>query len=184
MERSEERPEIAMVSRIRVEVRGETMQAAERAAIEALDHARMAGILEGYVPTLGEYTDHHFNMPGMTAKPDDQPEPWRELGLPYYGRLSFTFAPMAVYGGLKQYGHRVEMADGNSPAEDGFGHIVLLRQRPVTRENTWEVSPLRDAADETGEAILIDIRSIKEAREGTPCGAGRRRPAGASCGAR
>ena len=93
------RPQIAMVSRIRVEVRGESMEAAESVAFSALDHARMAGILEGYVPTLGEYTDHHFGRPNILRKMEDGPEVWSELGLSYSGRLSFTFEPMSVLAG-------------------------------------------------------------------------------------
>lgn len=163
MERSQH-PPIAMVSRLRVEVRGETMEACEAVAFQALDHARMAGVMEGYVPTMGEYTDHFFHQPQVVRKPGEPAQPWDELGLPYAGRLAFVFEPMAAYGGLKQFGYRVEVDDDPNlpPMMNEDGYIVLSRQRPVTREHTWEVSPLRESADESGESIIDDIRTIHD----------------------
>lgn len=162
-----ERPEIAMVSRIRVEVRGETMEAAEKVAFAALGHARMAGLLEGYVPQIGSYTDHFFNRPNVTVDRGEVPEAWSELGLPYYGRLSFLFEPEASVGGLKQIGFDVAQVAGPDhplplPPVSEHGYIVLERQRPVAREYMWERGPLGDHQGETGESILEDIRSIRE----------------------
>lgn len=161
------RPEIAMVSRIRVEVRGESLKAAEEVAFQLLDHARLAGVLEGFVPTSGAYADPHFSRPGLTARFGEVPEAWNELGLPYYGRLSFVFDPMSGYGGLRQHGYTVIRARSDGPyvpGETPHGFIVLNRQRPVQREHVWEVSALRDSPGETGESILADIRTIKDAR--------------------
>lgn len=166
------RPEIAMVSRIRVEVRGESMAAAERVAFQMLDHARLAAVLEGYAPTESEYTDHYFNRPNVTRKFEDGPEDWSEIGLPYYGRVSILFTPMSAYGGLVQYGYQVEpSADGMPTAmplpDTSHGQIVLERQRPVSREHSWEVSAMGDSADETGESILDDVRSIRDVKNVT-----------------
>lgn len=159
-----QRPEIAMVSRLRVEVRGESMQAAEAVAFMALDHARLAGVLEGFASDTGSYGDHHFNRPEVTRKYGDGPEPWTELGLPYYGRLSFVFEPQSAWGGLRQVGFQVEREEDGPryPGDEDHGYIVLPRRLPVTREHQWEVSPLRDTANETGESILADIRSIHD----------------------
>lgn len=159
------RPEIGMVARLRVEVRGESMQAAEAIAFMALDHARLAGVLEGFVPMSGSYSDHFFNRPEVTHKYDGSPpEPWGELGLPYYGRLSFVFEPESVYGGLKQFGYKVEReADAvQHPGVTDHGFIVLERKLPVTREHQWEGVTSLLVADETGEAIIDDIRSIRD----------------------
>jgi hypothetical protein len=156
--------DLAMVSRIRVEVRGGSMEAAEKVAFLVLEHARQAGYLEGVVPDGGEWSDHFFNAPNMTRKSGEGPEPWTELGMLYAGRLAFTFQPMVASGGLRQYGYTVEPGGEHAPipphGEHGF--IVLDRQRPVTRENSWDGLPPWQPPDgtvaETGEDVLDDIR--------------------------
>lgn len=155
--------DLAMVSRIRVEVRGGSMEAAEKVAFMLLDHARMAGYLEGVVGSSSEYTDHFFNRPAVTKKFDGgPPEPWGELGLPYAGRLSVAFEPGVVSGGIRQFGKLVferELAepgeaeegeggykrfdgDTGSLAEITAGSMVLIRERPVTRES--ELRPVEE----------------------------------------
>jgi hypothetical protein len=164
MEHGDVRPEIAMVSRIRVEVRGESMKAAEEVAFAALDQARLAGVFEGFAPTGGEYSDHFFNRPEVTRKYGDPAEPWGELGLPYYGRLSFVFEPQSVWGGLAQSGYHVEREPDAvmHPNVTDNGFIVLERKIPVTRDNSWEGVTSILHAEETGEAIIDDIRTIRD----------------------
>jgi hypothetical protein len=150
-----ETSDLAMVSRIRVEVRGGSMEAAEKVAFLALTHAKMAGFLEGIVPESGAYTDHFFNYPQMTGKPTDPPDPWSELGLRYAGRLTFSFEPMVVRGGLKLYGYKVIRDDRQGPedrwpsdnGEDVTEQVIVLpRAYEVTREHSWEGTPSYERA--------------------------------------
>lgn len=167
-----ETTDLAMVSRIRVEVRGGSMEAAERAAFLLLDHARMAGFMEGVVPESGEYTDHFFNYPQVTGKPADAPDPWTELGMRYAGRLSFTFEPMVAFGGIKEFGYRIYADESELPEERrSAGHgeevtpqvMVLQRQRLVTREHTWEGTsnqPSEVSEEATTDEVLDNIRRL------------------------
>lgn len=180
---------VGMVSRIRVETRGGSMEAAERVAFLILDHARMAGLLEGVVPESGEYTDHFFNRPIVTRKFGEGPEPWTELGLHYAGRLTFAFEPMVAQGGIKQFGHivlnRRQAEPFDDSAEGGWERvteddlpkleevtesvIVLQRQNEVTREHTWEGLSRAITVPSLGEAsaedVLDNIRRLSNVNE-------------------
>lgn len=155
--------DLAAVSRIRVEVRGGSMEAAEKAAFAILTHAQMAGYLEGLCPQGGNYTDHHFDRPIVKRTMGDGPEVWTELGLPYAGRLTFTYEPEVVRGGLQQYGFKVEQVEPFAPTE-GNGFIVLDRLVPVTREHSWDGRPpwRPPFGVETAESVIEDIRSITD----------------------
>lgn len=105
----------AMVSRIRVDVRGGTLKAAERAAFVMLEHARVAGLLEGIVPSGGEWADNYFANADMKRKPGDAPDPWSDLGLNYEGRIAFAFEPQLMIGGQTQFGFEVIEIDDYTP---------------------------------------------------------------------
>lgn len=168
---------IAMVSRIRVEVRGSSMESAEEVAALFLDHARMAGYIEGITPQEGAFTDHHFHYPQMTGKPGDPLDPWSELGLRYAGRMAFTFEPASQVGGIQQHGFEVvEIEDftphglyGASGSETEpvrtdvtESVFVLHRCRAVTRFNERSdliVEP--DLSEASAEEILDNIGRLK-----------------------
>lgn len=166
--------DLAMVSRIRVEVRGGSMEAAERVATLLLDHARMAGVMEGVVPTTGEWSDHFFHYPQFTGKPGDGPDAWTELGLRYFGRVAFTFEPQLVRGGLPTFEFEVtELGDFRPHGREGFPGseteliredatqkvIVLRRVNPIAREYDGDaLVGLGEAA--TTEEILDNIRRL------------------------
>lgn len=179
-----ETSDLAMVSRIRVEVRGGSMEAAERVALLVLGHAQMASYLEGVSPQTGDYTDHHFEYPQMTRKMGAPPDPWSELGMHYFGRVAFTFEPAVQDGGVKQFSYvtlRQQIAEpvsgggvggvgGWVPVDltDPEGLVglevvtdktfVLDRVRPVTRDSTRDLyhSDLRPELTE-GEATAEEI---------------------------
>lgn len=166
--------DLAMVSKIRVEVRGGSMKAAERVASLFLDHARLVGLFEGIVPQSSRYTDHFFNYPQMIGKPSDPPDPWSELGMRYYGRMALSCDPEVAFGGLKQFGYEVTQVDDFAPyglaghpgsesepvrTEVAEKVIVLNRVNEVTRESilSLEETPPEEA---DAEAILDNIRRL------------------------
>jgi hypothetical protein len=157
--------DLAMVSRIRVEVRGGSMEAAERAAFLLFEHAKMAGYLEGICPQSGEWTDHHFDRPEMRAKIGDAPEAWGELGLPYAGRLTFTFEPEVTGGGLKQFGYTVLGVDRDATTIEGPNADPVVDQvaqgtlvRPAGRDVTREVMVLHRSQPVTrGSVTELDL---------------------------
>lgn len=147
--------DLAMVSRIRVEVRGGSMEAAERVAFLLLGQVQMVGWLEGVTPQSGEYTDHHFHRPNMTMKFTDPPEPWSELGLPYAGRLVFTFEPSVMSGGIPQSGFEVTQIEDYRPhglhghegsdkellRSDVSKHVIVLDRKNKVVDQDEPVTP-------------------------------------------
>jgi hypothetical protein len=131
-----------MISEIRVKARAASMEEAEREIGILLDHARMAGFLEGFVPQSSREKDddNHFSI---VRRGDG----WNRLGLMYEGRVVLAFEPERIVGGgLAQYGFDVipkpvgpdEVAV--FPPHEGQGFMVLDRKVPVTREHSWEGS--------------------------------------------
>jgi hypothetical protein len=139
-----------MISRIRVEARAASMEQARREIQIVLDHARMAGWLEGVVPSSSSVTDDHY---GEVYKSDRWSGYTDASGadLRFEGRMAVSFDPEVTDGGLKQYTYEVqrhELAhhDGKTGervvdptswdvTNDVF---VLERMNPITREHVWE----------------------------------------------
>lgn len=172
--------DLAMVSRIRVEVRGGSMEAAERTAHAVLAHAQMAGFMDGLMPQSGEYSDHHFHRPEVTKKYTEgeySPDPWGELGLPYAGRIAFTFHPAVQAAGIPDRSFEVvEVRDFRPHGLEGHPGseteliredvteqvIVLKRTRPVGEFDTGAlgltIGPEPEIA--TTDEILDNIRRL------------------------
>jgi hypothetical protein len=168
-----------MISRVRVEARAASMDDASREIDVLLGHLRMAGVLEGIVPQVSSVTDEHF---GAVLGKEDA---WHMLGLRNEGRVVVSFEPERADGGLKQFGFEVrEKIDiptmapiasstglhftmsASAPMvpewRDVDDAIVLLRQFPVWRDNSWDRVVRAGEAQEDAEAILSDIRTIKD----------------------
>lgn len=135
-----------MISKITVTARAASMEEAEREIEVLMAHARMAGYLEGIVPQSVRGTDEHF---GQAPGAERHPEAWRELGLPYEGRKSYSFEAELVRGGLKEYGFTVlqhpegEQFTNDPPSltdgEDITDRVIVLnRHYPATRDTTLE----------------------------------------------
>lgn len=128
-----------MISSIKVTARSTSMEEAEREIEMFVNHARMAGYLEGIAPQSSRWTDNHFErVQGSDG--------WRELGMEFLGRATITFDPDGPYdGGLREYGYRVVVDESDAGVPLGLRsggdgeevtatRIVLERQRPVTRD--------------------------------------------------
>lgn len=172
-----------MVSRIRVDTRAASMEEAEREAIMVLDHARLAGFMEGVMPQSGRWADNHFENVSFGRTAQDDPEPWTELGLRYAGRVAFVFDPELVSGGgLVQYGVTVLEGEPGVPS-NGHGFFALARVNPATREHQWEGSSNFlghynvEPVPESAEVILDHIRAMPHVRtlEVVPSGEDRSR---------
>lgn len=159
-----------MISEIRVKARAASMEEAEREIEILLDHARMAGFLEGIVPSSSSVADDHY---GEVRQRDR----WIDLDpeLRYEGRVVLGFDPERVFGGgLKQFGYVVTPEPVKAGDIEAFpphadcGHMVLARQQPVTREHTWEGSSAfgYTAAnwDENGQRLATFNRPRHETR--------------------
>jgi hypothetical protein len=144
------------------------MAEAEREIQIVLDHARMAGFLEGVVPGSSVVTDHHFGSADVRRGIEAGPDPWSELGLTFDGRVVVSFEPELVVGGLKLWSHKV-MVDYSdqitNPLERPGDHgadvteksIVLQRVNEVTREHSWENSSAFPPGPTAIEDIVRDI---------------------------
>lgn len=182
-----ETTDLAMVSRIRVEVRGGSMEAAERVAFLMFEHAQQAGYIEGITPQRGEWTDHFFNYPQMTSK-SDSPDPWSELGMRYAGRLAFTYYPEVAGGGYAQGGFEVTRIDDYTPhglaghegserepiRTDVTGKVIVLDRRNEVKYGDalgLRIGPPIDGegggAEASVEEILDNIRRLVNVREGS-----------------
>jgi hypothetical protein len=150
-----------MLASARVVMRAESMEAAEREALILLDHLRLAGLLEGLAGEVMRYGPPHFENVQIQRSMSDGPEPWAELGLPYLGRMSFEFEPSRVLGGLMQHGIEVTESEPLQPTL-GLGWIALPRQVPAVREHSWEVDGLGMHLGETAEAVIADLKSIRD----------------------
>lgn len=139
------RADSAMVSRVRVDVRGGSMEDAEHAAFEMLEQFLMLAKLEGWSSGTGEWSDHHFFRPEVTSKREDEPEAWTELGLPYVGRLAFTFEPGVQSGGVPQ-GEDLEVTDVDGEVVTDTV-IVLGRKQPLAPEYVTKPTDLGTAID-------------------------------------
>lgn len=150
-------PGMAMISRLRVEARAGSMDAAREVIHMLLEHAQMAGYLEGIVPQSSRTSDDHY---GYVQQFDG----WHELGLPYEGRVVCKFDHERARGGLPQVGYEVKKieteADVLSPWDCGHGYVVLPRRFPVTRENAWDDVQRAGMPTETADEVVADIRSI------------------------
>lgn len=132
------------------------MDAAREVMTMLLDHARMAGYLEGVVPQSSVTTDDHYGY----VKTFDL---WHELGLPYEGRIVCKFDAERTKGGLSQYGYEVKVDEAQDvpvPWDCGHGYVVLPRRFPVTRENPWDETVSSTFPKADAEAVLDVIRSI------------------------
>jgi hypothetical protein len=112
------------------------MEAAEREVELFLNHARLAGYLEGIAPQSSSWTDNHFER---VIAADE----WAERGMPFLGRVVVTFDPDGPHdGGVEQLGeyevHRLPTVAGNEPELVTDSVIVLRRAREATRQgNDW-----------------------------------------------
>lgn len=181
--------DLAMVSRIRVEVRGGSMEAAERVAFLLLDHARMAGYLEGIMTQTSEYTDHHFHRPEVMGKYPQPIDPWSELGMLYAGRVSCVFDPGVEQGGLRQYSFvtlKQEISEPGDPGGSDGGWVpvdpsdgeqlvklplvtdevmVLERRHPVTRDLPFSMMATEVEETASAEDVLDNIRRLVNVKD-------------------
>lgn len=90
-----------MIAQIKVTARSASMEEAEREIEVFLNHARMAGYVEGIAPQSSSWTDNHFQRVNGS-------DSWVERGMPFAGRVTMTFDPDGPFdGGMLQHEHEV-----------------------------------------------------------------------------